>query len=258
VSAKTNGKEMPHNNDTEPIVKPGYGLDRMDPGPLSIMVSSHRDLRLLCDKLQIEGSRYRNLFNSRIYFKGGGNDKTRWSLTGPIIGAPYAVIILETLIALGVKQIIYLGLCGAVSPKIKIGDIIIPSGSLIDEGTSRHYQSVKSDFAEPSSALVEDLKLTATRMNFDYRYGLIWTTDAVFRETPERVVDYRNRDVLAVEMELSALFTVGKSYGVDMAGILVVSDDLSTLRWKPGFKTDDFKKGRTAVTDIIGEICKSQ
>ena len=109
MSAKTNGKEMPHNNDTEPIVKPGYGLDRMDPGPLSIMVSSHRDLRLLCDKLQIEGSRYRNLFNSRIYFKGGGNDKTRWSLTGPIIGAPYAVIILETLIALGVKQIIYLG-----------------------------------------------------------------------------------------------------------------------------------------------------
>ena len=253
-----NGTEKPHNTGTEPIVKPGYGLDRMDPGPLSIMVSSHRDLRLLCDKLQIEGSRYRNLFNSRIYFKEKGDGNTHVSLTGPIIGAPYAVIILETLISFGVKQIIYLGSCGAVSPKIKIGDIIIPSGSLIDEGTSRHYQSVKGDFAEPSAALVEDLKLTAKRMNFDYRHGLIWTTDAVFRETPGKVVDYRNRDVLAVEMELSALFTVGKSYGVDMAGILVVSDDLSTLRWKPGFKTDDFKKGRMAVTDIIGEICKSQ
>ena len=249
---------MPHNNDTEPIVKPGYGLDRMDPGPLSIMVSSHRDLRLLCDKLQIEGNRYRNLFNSRIYFKEKGGGKTHVSLTGPIIGAPYAVIILETLISFGVKQIIYFGSCGAVSPKMTIGDIIIPSGCFIDEGTSRHYQSVKNDFAEPSTAMVEELQSTAERMNVDCQNGLIWTTDAVFREIPDKVVDYQRRGVLAVEMELSALFTVGKSYGVDMAGILVVSDELSTLRWKPGFKTDAFKKGRMAVTDIIGEICKRQ
>ena len=258
MSAKTNGKETPHNNDTEPIVKPGYGLDRMDPGPLSIMVSSHRDLRLLCDKLQIEGNRYRNLFNSRIYFKEKGEGKTHVSLTGPIIGAPYAVIILETLISFGVKQIIYLGSCGAVSHDIKVGDIIIPSRSIIDEGTSRHYQSEKSDFAEPSSAVVEDLKSTAERMNVDYRQGPVWTTDAVFREIPEKVVNYQKRGVLAVEMELSALFTVGKSYGIHTAGILVVSDELSTLRWKPGFKTDAFKKGRMAVTDIIGEICKRQ
>ena len=240
MSAKTNGKETPHNNDTEPIVKPGYGLDRMDPGPLSIMVSSHRDLRLLCDKLQIEGNRYRNLFNSRIYFKEKGGGKTHVSLTGPIIGAPYAVIILETLISFGVKQIIYLGSCGAVSPQIKTGNIIIPSGCIIDEGTSKHYQPEKSDVAEPSTAMVEELQSTAERMNVVCQNGLIWTTDAVFRETPDKVVDYQRRGVLAVEMELSALFTVGKSYGVDMAGILVVSDELSTLRWKPGFKTDAF------------------
>jgi len=258
VSSKTNEKETPHNNDNEPIVKPGYGLDRMDPGPLSIMVSSRRDLRLLCDKFQIEGNRYRNLFNSRIYFKGKAEGETLLSLTGPIIGAPYAVIILETLISFGATQIIYLGSCGAVSPEVKIGDIIIPSGCLIDEGTSRHYRSVKDDFTEPSSALVENLKLTAKWMKVDCRHGLIWTTDAVFRETPGKVAGYRNRGVLAVEMELSALFTVGKSYGVDMAGILVVSDELSTLRWKPGFKTDAFKKGRMAVIDIIGEICKSR
>ncbi len=258
VSEKTNGKEKPNHYPNEPIIRPGYGLDQMDPGPLSIMVSSHRDLRLLCDKLRIEGNQYRNLFNSRIYFNGAEKNKTRWSLTGPIIGAPYAVIILETLISFKVKRIIYLGSCGTVSPGIKIGDIIIPSGCLIDEGTSRHYQSVMNDFAEPSAAMFEDLKLTARRMNFSYQQGMIWTTDAVFRETPEKVIDYQKRDVLAVEMELSALFTVGKSYGIDIAGILVVSDELSTLRWKPGFKTDEFKKGRMAAIDIIGEVCKNQ
>ena len=168
------------------------------------------------------------------------------------------MIILETLIRFGVREIIYVGSCGAVSPEIKIGDIIIPSGSFIDEGTSRHYQPVTDDFAEPSAALVEALTLAAKRMKFDYRQGVIWTTDAVFRETPEKVLDYGKRDVLAVEMELSALFTVGKAYGVDVAGILVVSDELSTLKWKPGFKTDDFKKGRMAVSDIVGEICKIQ
>ena len=248
-------KPLPHN--AEPIVKPGFGLDRFDPGPLSLMVSSHRDVGLLCDQLRIEVNRYRYLFNSRLYLKKKKEDKTAVSFVGPVIGAPYAVIIFETLIHFGVQQIIYIGSCGAVSPEIKIGDIIIPSGSFIDEGTSRLYQSEENDFAESTLALTEAVKRTAERMHIYYHSGHIWTTDAAFRETPEKVRYYQSRHALAVEMELSALFTVGRLRGVEVAGILVVSDELSALKWKPGFKTDDFKKGRMAAIDMIGEVCNS-
>jgi uridine phosphorylase len=250
-------KKKPLPNSAEPIVKPGFGLDRLDPGPLSLMVSSHRDVRSLCDQLRIEADRYRYLFNSRLYLKEKKKDRTAVSFVGPIIGSPYAVIIFETLIHFGATQIIYIGSCGAVSPEIKIGDIIIPSGSFIDEGTSRLYQSEENDFAEPALELTEALKRTAERMNIHCRSGRIWTTDAAFRETPEKVRYYQSRHALAVEMELSALFTVGRLRGVEVAGILVVSDELSALEWKPGFKTDDFKKGRMAAIGMIGEVCNS-
>ena len=64
-----------------------------------------------------------------------------FSITGPFIGAPYAAMLLETLIAWGARRIIFLGWCGAVAEEVKIGDIILPTAALIDEGTSGHYSA---------------------------------------------------------------------------------------------------------------------
>ena len=56
---------------------------------------------------------------------------------------------------------------------------------------------------------------------------------------------------LAVEMELSALYTVGRQLNLELGAVLVVSDELSTLKWRPGFKSDRFKTARTAVCEAI-------
>ena len=62
---------------------------------------------------------------------------------------------------------------------------------------------------------------------------------------------FQKKDVLAVEMETSAIFTVGRYRNVEVGGILVVSDELSTFKLQSGFKEKRFKKNRRAVCKMI-------
>jgi purine-nucleoside phosphorylase len=194
------------------------------------------------------------LFMSRLYV---GNDNLEGiSIIGPFIGAPYATMLLETLITWGARKIIFLGWCGAVSPSVKIGDIVFPTSAIIDEGTSKHYHPDESGRARPSFHLTEEIKAILNTSDLAYSEGLVWCTDAIYRETREKVAYYQNKKVLAVEMETSALFSVGKFRDVEVAGILVVSDELSTLKWRPGFRDERFEKGRQVVCEVIHNLCQ--
>jgi purine-nucleoside phosphorylase len=86
----------------------------------------------------------------------------------------------------------------------------------------------------------------------------VWSTDAPFRETQAKVLGYQRQGALAVEMECSALFTVGAFRSAEVAALLVVSDDLSSLSWKPGFKDTRFARGREAACNIISRLCTEQ
>ena len=171
---------------------------------------------------------------SRLYFDRLHPDG--FSVTGPFVGAPYAVMLLETLIAWGARKIIFLGWCGAVSEKVKIGDIILPTSAVIDEGTSAHYGQMDSGVSRASSSLVSMIRQVLNKNQIDFHAGTIWTTDAVYRETRQLVERHQQNGILAVEMELSALYSVAQFRGVALAGILVVSDELSSLDWRPGFQ----------------------
>lgn len=238
------------------IVSPLKNDHTPDLGPLAVMVSSRGDLISCRDVMGLEASASQRIFISRLYL--GDNDRgAPFSITGPFIGAPYAVMILETLIAWGAREIIIFGWCGAVSPKVKIGDIVVPSAAIIDEGTSRHYQENKDLTATPSRELSAKIKKILKKEKIDFHEGAIWSTDAIYRETPEKIAHYQQKEVVAVEMEMSALFTVGKYRQVEVVSILVVSDEVSSLRWRPGFKNIGFKKSRKNVTKVIGRLCRS-
>ena len=73
---------------------------------------------------------------NKAYFNKDGKGGC---VAGPMMGAPYAAYVLEQLIASGAQRIVFLGWCGAVSPDLKIGDVIVPSSAFVDEGTSVHY-----------------------------------------------------------------------------------------------------------------------
>lgn len=237
----------------EAIVVPIKEKNSPDLGPVAVMVSSQSDLRPLCNQMDLDESGSTPLFMSRLYAAKG---EENFSVVGPMIGAPYAVMLLETLIAWGARKILFFGWCGAVSRKVKIGDIIVPTGSMIDEGTSRHYLNGAEHLAESSSYVKEKTKEVLNTHGLSFYEGTVWSTDAVYRETGEKVAYYQTQNVLAVEMELSALFTVGKYRGIDVGAILVVSDEVATFKWRSGFKDSAFRQRRKAVVGVLNNLCR--
>lgn len=239
----------------EALINPSEGVAVQDLAPMAVLVSSDADLQMLCRQLHAKRGRAARLFNSRIYTVGEASDG--FSIIGPMIGAPYAVMVLEKLIARGVKTALFFGWCGSISPKVNIGDIIIPTGAIIDEGTSMHYHPDGSGVAKPTGEISEKLKRLLVRRNIPFHEGCIWTTDAVYRETRQKILSFQRRRAIAVEMEISALLTVARYRNVQIGGILVVSDALSTLKWQPGFKTAPFQKARKNVCEVIKELCNT-
>ncbi len=239
-------------NDAIIIPKKGKRSPRL--GPVAVMAGTDLDLTLLCNLFNLDTSEYQKLFSSRLYLANPPG--AAFSLTGPLIGAPYAVMVLETLIAWGAKTIIFLGWCGSISQKVKIGDIIVAASAMIDEGTSRHYKEEGHRISSPSERVVAALKGVLDRMRVRYHYGAVWTTDAIYRETRDKIENYQHQDVVGVEMEISALFTVAKYRKVDMGAIVVVSDELASFKWRPGFKMDSFKRGREAACKVVRDLCR--
>ncbi len=179
------------------------------------------------------------------------------SVTGSMMGAPYAVAVMETLVAWGARRILFYGWCGTVSPTLKVGDILVPADALIDEGTSRHYAG---DGNQPAEAVdgANDIVRDMLRANgISWREGRIWTTDGVYRETPEKISAARNRGALAVDMETSALLSAGRFRGIPVGIVLVVSDDLSGPAWQPGFHTALFRNARRAICQGMVSLCRT-
>ena len=139
------------------------------------------------------------------------------------IGAPMAGMILEETIALGGRYIIFFGGVGVLLREIKTGDIILPIGAIRDEGTSYHY--IKPGyFAYPSKLLVEEVENTLDDNGEKYFKGIVWTTDAPFRETIFKRRLFIEKGAICVDMESSALFSIASFRGVELAGIFYGGD----------------------------------
>jgi len=241
------------NSDNQAIVKPPGGTFSKKTGKVTIMVPALNDLNLYLKAFNISGKSKTNLFMSGHYYTDsyGGI-----SIIGPFIGAPFAVMLLETLITWGAEKIFFSGWCGSIDQKIRTGDIIIPEGSFIDEGSSVNYQTGSLDkFVTSSSPLTRILK-EALCNHENVHTGPLWTTDSIFRETPDKVKKYQEYGALGVEMELSALLSVSHYHQIEMASVQVVSDELFTYKWNPGFKSGKFKKSREIVIDKMAHLCR--
>ncbi|UCF92191.1 MAG: nucleoside phosphorylase [Desulfobacterales bacterium] len=239
---------------SDAVINPVKGTNDPTLGPVAVLVVSQADLNSLCGRMTLDVNDYRPLFTSRLFV-----DPSRIpgvAIIGPFIGAPYAVMLLETLVAWGACKFVFWGWCGAVSTRVKIGDIVIPTAAMIDEGTSRHYLLNDQQMSRPSARIGAALMKVLKDHDHPYHQGRIWSTDAVFRETRGKIEYYQRQDVLAVEMELSALFTVASFRQVELGALLVVSDEVSTFRWHPGFKQERFKQGRWAACQVVNELCQ--
>jgi hypothetical protein len=236
----------------EAIINPVKGKKSPDPGSRVIMVSSDKDLSLLRQYSPVKDPPV-PLMMSRIYSQESSTPG--FSLAGPVVSAAYAVMLAEALIAWGARQILFWGWCGALSPEVKIGDVVVPAGAIGDEGTSVHYGAIRLGINRPCPNLTDEAKTVLQNLKIPFHEGLIWTTDAVYRETIEKVTYFQSRKALAVEMELSALFALGHFRKVQISAVLMVSDELSEYVWKPGFKDRRFAEARMKVTEAFRHLC---
>ena len=148
----------------------------------------------------------------------------------PGIGAALSAALLEEVIAFGCSKFIACGGCGALEKDMALGNLIIVSEAVRDEGVSYHYlppgRTVK---AHPLG--VASLKNTLDRHDISYRVGKTWTTDAPYRETPKRIAARRAEGCITVEMEAAGMMAVAEFRGVTIGVILYGGDDLSGTEW---------------------------
>ena len=128
-----------------------------------------------------------------------------------------------------------LGKCGAVSPSVRVYDVVVPTWGVREEGTSYHYLP-PAVTPEPSRALTSllaaRLRHALQGLGVRLHLGGIWSTDAIFRETQDKVERYASMGVLCVDMESAALMAVAAYRGLEIALAHTVTDEPHTPRWR--------------------------
>jgi uridine phosphorylase len=213
------------------------------------------DMKHLGPKLEKAGAKRHFFFNSNLYTVSGSSDTIDAFVAGPAVGAPMAVIALEKLIALGAKRVIVYGWCGSLSPKLPMGDVLIPTRGLSEEGTSCHYPITgKAAGSENLRRMMADY---LNRETYQLQEGPVWTTDAPYRETKGKVREYSQKGVLGVDMEFSALATVAIYRQIELGAVFLVSDELWKDQWRPTFKDKSFiTKNRIMLDRLLKMICE--
>ncbi|MCZ6625334.1 MAG: hypothetical protein O7B35_14080 [Deltaproteobacteria bacterium] len=161
--------------------------------------------------------------------------------------APDAALTTEILCAGGVESLIRIGSCGALQEKIKIGDLIIVTGALRGEGTTTYYVP-KSFSTVPHPEIVGALTEAAKSLKVRYHLGWLYTTDALFQETPDLIAELEQQGVSGIDMVTSAFLTIAQVRNKKAGAILAVSDEC--LKGKMGFRDPIFLQAEEKMVEV--------
>ncbi|MFT7601293.1 MAG: uridine phosphorylase [Acidimicrobiales bacterium] len=163
-----------------------------------------------------------------IWQVGEGDDAV--AVLNPGTGAPTSVTMLELVIAAGAKTVVAVGGAGALVDELALGNVVVPTKALRDEGTSFHYLP-PSRFIDLDSEVAGTLDAFLTERHVPHELAPVWTTDGLFRETPDKVQRRRDEGCVLVDMECSALAAVCQFRGVRFGQFLYAGDSLATDDW---------------------------
>lgn len=147
------------------------------------------------------------------------------------IGATLASILMkEVSVVTGSHRFIYFGSCGVLNEEACRGKIIVPISSYRDEGVSYHYMA-PTDYVDIRNHF--KIETVLKNNNIPYVTGPIWTTDAIYMETVNKVNKHKEDGCIAVEMEVSGVEAVARYYDLDNYHILFSADSLDALdKWE--------------------------
>ncbi|WP_049969590.1 nucleoside phosphorylase [Haladaptatus cibarius] len=164
------------------------------------------------------------------------------------IGCPSATIAIEEMEAVGVETVIRVGTTGALQKNIEIGDMVVATGAAKDEGTTRRYE--KDTYpAVPEYNVLSALVDSAEANDEDVHVGPIASDDAFYAETDEYVSDWEDANILSVEMEAAAVFSVARRKGMRSGAICTVDGNLVKGTQK-GTDTEDDELPEKAKNNV--------
>lgn len=174
----------------------------------------------------LEGSKrvtdVRNMFG----FTGLYKDQ-RLSVMAHGMGIPSASIYCSELIEhYGVKQIIRVGSCGSVSPKIKLRDIVIGLGASTDSKVNRMRFGGHDLAAIASFNLVSRAVDAAKKLEVPYHVGGLFSADLFYTPEPELFDLMAKYNILGVEMEAAGIYALAAEHDIEALAICTVSDDI--------------------------------
>lgn len=174
------------------------------------------------------------------------------TIAKPGIGASMVVMRCEEIIALGVRRFLLVGSGGSLREGVPIGSIVLPVSAVVDEGTSRHYVGERERIDAPGT-VNQTLSEQAAKMGIDLIEGAVWTTDAPYREMRSKAEKLSGKDIVAVEMECSALFALGEFRDVEVGGLVVISDTLFP-EWR--FDPEESERGWERARRVIANAAR--
>lgn len=159
------------------------------------------------------------------------------------MGSPNAATIMDCLSAIKPKACIFLGKCGGLRNKNKVGDLILPIAAIRGEGTSNDYFPEEVP-ALPSFALQKAISTTTRDFEEDYWTGTVYTTNRRVWEWDEDFKEYLRRiRASAIDMETATIFSVAFANRIPSGALLLVSDKPMVPE---GVKTSENDKSVTA------------
>jgi uridine phosphorylase len=182
---------------------------------------------------------------------GGYIDREYVISTSTGIGGPAAAIAIEELARLGVKLMIRVGTCGPISPRAKIGTLIISEAAVRLDGTTRQYV-VDGYPASATPEVVIALQESARGLKKEFLSGISASTDAFYpgqgrpaysnylpRQAKGLVSDLKAANVLCFEMETSTLLTLGRLFGLRTGALFAVIGNRMTDAFRAQSGIDD-------------------
>jgi AMP nucleosidase len=163
------------------------------------------------------------------------------------MGSPTAATIMDLLTAIQPEAVLFLGKCGGLKRRNKLGDLILPIAAIRGEGTSDDYFPSEVP-ALPAFALQKAISTTIRDYEVDYWTGTVYTTNRRVWEHDEEFKKYLQKiRAYAIDMETATIFMVGFANHIPTGALLLVSDQPMVPE---GVKTEESDK---KVTEIYVE-----
>ncbi len=140
------------------------------------------------------------------------------------MGSPNAATIMDLVKAVEPKAVLFLGKCGGLKKKNKVGDMILPIAAIRGDGTSNDYFPAEVP-ALPAFALQKAISTTIRDYAQDYWTGTVYTTNRRVWEHDKGFKRYlRTLRTMAIDMETATLFITGFANKIPTGALLLVSD----------------------------------